>query len=326
MSNAPSNEQTVYTRIAGTGSCIASKLVTNDDISKMVETNHDWIVERSGIHQRYVLAEGESLTGLAKVAAERAMDAAGVGKADIDMIILATTTPDRTFPSNAVLLQHELGIEDCPAFDVYAACAGFNYGLCIADSFMKTGQAKCILLLGAEALSRITNWQDRSSCFLFGDGVGAVVLQQSKESGIIAAKMHAAGQYKDLLYAGSGLNHKTEPPHIVMQGNAVFKVAVHKLCDAVVEILESSGMHESQVDWLVPHQANLRIINAVAKRLNLPMERVVINIEKYGNTSSASVPIALDEAVRDGRIKRGEVLLLESFGGGFTWGSALIRY
>ena len=313
-------------RIAGTGSCMGSKLVTNDDIAKLVDTTDEWIVERSGIKQRYVLAEGESLADISKVAAQRAMEAAGVTKDDIDMIILATTTPDRTFPSNAVLLQELLGIPECPAFDVYAACAGFNYGLSVADSMIKTGQAQCVLLLGAEALSRITDWQDRSSCFLFGDGVGAVVLQPSDEPGVIATKMHADGQYKDLLYAPSGLGPDFTRPLLTMKGNAVFKVAVHTLCNAVIEILEAAGMKESQVDWLVPHQANLRIISAVAKRLNLPMERVVVNIDRVGNTSSASVPIALDEAVRDGRIKRGEVLLLESFGGGFTWGSALIRY
>ncbi len=316
----------VFTRIAGTGSAAAKRRVTNDDIAKLVETSHDWIVDRSGIHERYVLEEGEDLTQLCKEAALLALDAAVLDKNQIDMIILATTTPDRTFPSTAVLLQEQLGIAECPAFDIYAACAGFNYGLSLADSLIKTGQAEHILLLGAEALSRLIDWSDRSSCFLFGDGAGAVILSKSDTPGIIKTKMHASGQYKDLLYAPSGLGPNREPPHIMMSGNAVFKVAVHKLCDAVTEILEESGMDESQIDWLVPHQANLRIINAVAKRLKLPMERVVVNIDRYGNTSSASVPIALDEAVRDGRIKRGEVLLLESFGGGFTWGSAIIRY
>ena len=315
-----------YTRIAGTGSCLGSKLITNDDIAKMVDTTPEWIIERSGIEQRYILGENESLTSLSLTASQRAIEAAGIDKHDIDMIIFATTTPDRTFPSTAILLQEQLGIASCPAFDLGAACAGFNYGLGLADSLIKSGQSKCILLIGAEALSRLVNWQDRSTCFLFGDGVGAAILQASDEPGVIGTRLHADGQYKDLLYASSGLGGAKERPYLMMLGNAVFKVAVNTLTDAVIEILHANGMHESQVDWLVPHQANLRIISAVAKRLSLPIERVVININKYGNTSSASIPIALDEAIRDGRIKRGETLLLESFGGGFAWGSALIRY
>ena len=316
----------IYSRIVGTGSALPIRVVTNAEIEKRVETTDEWIVERSGIRERRILSPGEDLTSLAAQASLLALDMAGLLPSVIDMIILATTTPDQIFPSTAVLLQQRLGISGCPAFDVSAACAGFNYGLGIADAFIRSSQAKTILILGAEALSRIVDPTDRTTCFLFGDGVGAVLLQASTSPGVIGTKLHAAGEYKELLYAPSSFGDKEILPRVVMSGNAVFKVAVTTLEEAVIEILHENGMTQSQVDWLIPHQANLRIIKAVAKRLDLPMEKVIVNIEKYGNTSSASVPIALDDAIRGGQIKSGEILLLESFGGGFTWGSALIKY
>ncbi len=316
-----------YSRIAGTGSCLPSKVLTNKDLEKIVDTDDKWIVERTGIKERRILGEGENITGLAEVATKRALEAANMVPNDIDLILLATTTPDRTFPSNAVLLQERLGIAECPAFDIAAACAGFNYGLVLADNFIRVGQAKNVLVLGAEALSRIVDWTDRSTCILFGDGVGAVIFSESDEPGIVCSKISAAGKYKDLLYAPTGLGPDAElSPKIAMAGSAVFKVAVNTLGKAVLDVLEKSGMEKSDIDWLVPHQANLRIIQAVAKKLDLTMDKVIITLDKQGNTSSASVPLALDQAIREGKIKRGDNILLESFGGGFTWGSAIIRY
>jgi len=316
----------IYSRIAGTGSYLPEKILTNAELERMVETNDEWIVSRTGIRERRIAAEGELTSDLALHASQRAIEASGIGKEDIDLIIVATTTPDQVFPSTACLLQQKLGIAGCPAFDVQAVCSGFVYALATADKFIRTGAAKAALVVGAETMSRITDWSDRSNCILWGDGAGAVVLTVSDAPGILSAHLHADGSYKDMLHVPRGVSQKGGNPYIVMEGNPVFKVAVNTLDAIVDETLEANGLQKSDIDWLVPHQANIRIIQATAKKLGMSMERVVVTVGEHGNTSAASIPLALDVAVRDGRIKRGETVLMEAFGGGFTWGSVLLKY
>jgi 3-oxoacyl-[acyl-carrier-protein] synthase-3 len=319
----------MYSRIVGTGAHLPAKVLTNFDLEKMVDTTDEWIRDRTGIERRHIAAEGETTVDLAERAARRALDAANVDPADVDFIAFGTTTPDLVFPNCGVLLQQRLGARGGPAFSVETACSGFMYALSIADKYIKAGEAKCALVVGAETLSRITDWKDRSTAVLFADGAGAVVLKPSQEPGIFSTHLHADGTYADLLCCKSGVSTgfgAVEPRMaITMVGNEVFKVAVQTLGRAVEEALAANGMDKSAIDWLVPHQANVRIIQATARKLDLPMERVIVTVPQHGNTSAASVPLALDVGVRDGRIKPGHLLLLEAFGGGFTWGSALIR-
>jgi len=323
---------TIYSRIAGTGSYLPEKVLTNADLEKMVDTNDEWIVSRSGIRERHIAADGETTGDLAFHAATRALEAAGLAAADIDLIVLGTTTPDIIFPSTACLLQHRLGANGCAAFDVNAACSGFIYALTIADKFIRSGAAKNALVVGAETLSRMIDWTDRSTCVLFGDGAGAVVLKADSEAGIMSTHLHADGGKKELLYnpVGVSVGFKPELPNagvkVMMSGSDVFKYAVKAMDSAVDEALEANGLDKTDVDWLIPHQANMRIIEATAKRLQMSMDRVIVTVDRTGNTSAGSVPLALDEAVRSGRVQRGQLILLEAFGGGFTWGSALVRY
>jgi len=323
--------QKIYSRIVGTGGYLPEKILTNVDLEQMVETSDEWIRERTGIEQRHIAAEGQTTCDLAEQATLKALDMAGIDASQIDLIVVATTTPDKTFPSTACLLQQRLNIHGCPAFDVQAVCSGFVYALSVVDQFVKTGMAKCALVVGAETLSRITNWEDRNTCVLFGDGAGAVLLQASDKPGILSTHIHADGEHEELLHVPSGVS-KLPPTDAIaertmqMKGNEVFKVAVNTLSRIANETLEANNMQKEDIDWLVPHQANLRIIKATAKKLKLRDDQTVITVNKHANTSSASVPMALDEAIRDGRIQRGQTLLLEAFGGGFTWGSALIKY
>jgi 3-oxoacyl-[acyl-carrier-protein] synthase-3 len=321
----------IYTRIIATGSALPERVVTNADLEKIVDTSDEWIHSRTGIRQRHIVADGETTGDLAYQAAKNALEAAGVKASELDLIVLGTTTPDIIFPSTACLVQHRLGANGCAAFDVNAACSGFVYALGIADKFIRSGQSKKVLVIGAETLTRMVDWTERESCVLFGDGAGAVVLEASSEPGIYATCLHADGGFKHLLYnpVGVSVGFKDEPNHgvrIKMAGREVFKVAVKTLDSLVEETLQAAGMVESQIDWLIPHQANLRIIEATAKRLNMSMERVIVTVDKHANTSSGSVPLALDFAVRSGKVQRGQNLLLEAFGGGFTWASALLRY
>ncbi len=314
-----------YSRIAGTGSYLPEKILTNADLEHMVDTTDEWIFTRTGIRERHIVADDQFTSDLALYAARNAIDSAGIKASDIDLIIVATTTPDKIFPSTAAILQHKLDIAGCPAFDIQAVCSGFVYALSTADNFIKSGAAKCALVVGAEAFSRITDWKDRGNCILWGDGAGAVILQASEEQGIISTHLHADGQYSKMLHVPRK-NDPLSADTIIMEGNAVFKMAVNTLDAIVDETLIANGMQKSDIDWLVPHQANIRILQATAKKLDMSMDRVVVTVDKHGNTSAASIPLALDVAVRDGRIKRGEIILMEAFGGGFTWGSALIRY
>lgn len=319
----------IHSRIAGTGGHLPEKVLTNYDLEKMMETTDEWIRTRTGIERRHIAADGETTVDLAEHAARRALEAAGVRPADVDLIAFGTTTPDLVFPNCGTLLQARLGCRGGPAFSVETACSGFMYALSIADKFVRAGEARRALVVGAETLSRITNWKDRSTAILFADGAGAVLLEASDTPGILSTHVHSDGTYKDLLYCAGGVSRgfgETGTAAIEMVGSEVFRVAVTTLGRAVDEALEANRMDRSSIDWLVPHQANIRIIQAMARKLELPMERVVITIQDQGNTSAASVPLALDAAVRDGRIKRGQLLLLEAFGGGFTWGSALVRY
>ncbi|HYB33312.1 MAG TPA: beta-ketoacyl-ACP synthase III [Steroidobacteraceae bacterium] len=317
----------IYSRITGTGSYLPEKVLTNHDLEKMVDTTDEWIRSRTGIERRHVAADGETTVDLAEHAARRALEAAGVPPEDVDFIAFGTTTPDLIFPNCGVLLQQRLGCGGVPAFSVETACAGFMYALSIADKYVRCGEARRALVLGAETLSRITDWNDRATAVLFADGAGAVLLEPADTPGVLSTHLHADGRYADLLYCGSGVSTGFAPKlAITMAGNEVFKVAVNKLGQAVDETLAANGLERTALDWLVPHQANIRIIQATARKLDLPMERVIVTVQDHGNTSAASVPLALDVAVRDGRIKRGELLLLEAFGGGFTWGSALVRY
>lgn len=321
----------IYSRIAGTGRYLPERILTNADLEKMVDTTDEWIRTRTGIERRHICAEDETTCDMSEQAARAAMEDAGVGPEDIDLVIVGTTSPDQVFPNVGCLLQERLDIHGCPAFSLEAACTGFIYALSVADKFVRSGEARNALVVGAEALSKMTDWTDRHTCVLFGDGAGAVVLQPSSEPGIISTHIHADGQYKDLLYFPSGVSKKPEDFHarrdfIQMRGNEVFKVAVNTLGRIVDETLAANNLQKSDVDWLIPHQANIRIIQATARKLDMPMDRVILTVAEHGNTSTASVPMALDVAVRDGRVKRGEMLLLEAFGGGFTWGSALVRY
>ena len=319
----------IYSRIVGTGSYLPEKILTNFDLEKLMETSDSWIRERTGIERRHIAADGETTVDLAEHAARRALDAAGLRPEDVDFIAFGTTTPDLVFPNCGVILQSRLGCRGGPAFSVETACSGFMYALSIADKYVRCGEAKRALVIGSETLSRITDWTDRSTAILFADGAGAVVLSASEEPGILSTHLHADGHYKDMLYCGSGVSKGFSPDYklaISMVGSEVFKSAVTLLGKAVDEALAANGLERSAINWLVPHQANLRIIQAIAKKLNLPMERVILTVQDQGNTSAASVPLALDKAVRDGRIKRGDMLLLEAFGGGFTWGSSLVRY
>jgi 3-oxoacyl-[acyl-carrier-protein] synthase-3 len=320
-----------YSRIAGTGSYLPERVVTNEDLENMMDTSDDWIRERTGIKRRHLAAEGETTSDLALAAAAQALDMAGISAEDIDLIVVGTATPDKLFPATACIIQRRMGIRGCGAFDIQAACSGFVYGLDMADRYIRTGAAQNALVIGAETLSRITNWNDRTTAVLFGDGAGAVVLQACDEPGIISTHIHADGQYEDLLQVPQGVSNgydavRAEEAYIQMNGNAVFRRAVATLDSIARETLDRNGIDKHDLDWFVPHQANLRIISAAAKKLDMPMERVIVTVDEHANTSAASIPLALDAAVRDGRIKRGELLLFEAFGAGFTWGSALLRF
>ena len=317
-------------RITGTGSYLPQKVLTNKDLEQFLDTTEEWIFSRSGIRQRHIAAEGEFTSDLAEVASREALKSAGRQASDVDLIVVATTTADQVFPSTACLLQNRLGIHGCPAFDVQAVCAGFLYAMDVAYRYIMTGASRCALVVGAETFSRILNWEDRSTCVLFGDGAGAVLLEAADTPGILSSHIHADGAFKDLLCVPVGVSTAYQDlldgrAYTEMQGKEVFRWAVSTLGDAVIEILESNGIHQSEIDWLVPHQANIRIINAIAKRLELSMDQVVVTIDQHGNTSAASVPLAFDTAVRDGRIKPGDKVIFEAFGGGFTWGSMLVQ-
>lgn len=318
-------------RIIGTGGYLPERVMTNHELEQMVDTNDAWIRERTGIEKRHIAAADETTVDLAERAARLALQAANRTASDIDLIVLATTTPDQIFPSSACLLQSRLDIHGCAAFDVQAVCTGFVYALAVADNFIRAGQASCALVLGAETFSRIIDWRDRGTCVLFGDGAGAVILEATSEPGIMSTHLHADGDYANLLHVPDGVSKgydavRAGAAFVEMRGNEVFKMAVRTLGRIVDETLNANGLQRQDIDWLVPHQANTRIIAATAKKLHMPMDRVVLTVAEHGNTSAASIPLALDVAVRDGRIKRGEILLLEGFGGGFTWGSALLRY
>ncbi|TAN04211.1 MAG: ketoacyl-ACP synthase III [Rhodanobacteraceae bacterium] len=320
-----------YARILATGGALPERVVTNADLEKIVDTSDEWIRSRTGIRERRIAADGETTGDLAFRAGQQALADAGVKASDLDMVILGTTTPDIVFPATACLIQHRLGANGCMAFDVNAACSGFMYALGVANNFIRAGQVKKALVMGAETLTRMVDWSERETCVLFGDGAGAVVLEASDEPGILATCLHADGGYKDLLYnpVGVSVGFKDEKNHgvrINMRGREVFKVAVKTLDALVDETLQAANMHADQIDFLIPHQANLRIIEATAKRLGMSMEQVIVTVDKHANTSSGSVPLALDAAVRTGRVKRGQNLLLEAFGGGFTWASAMVRY
>lgn len=321
----------IFSRITGTGGFLPAKTLTNADLEKMVETTDQWIVDRTGIRERHVASEGETTCDLAEQASRQAIEAAGIDKNEIDLIIVATTTPDRVFPSTACLLQERLDIHGGAAFDVQAVCTGFVYALGIADKFIRTGAARHALVVGAETLSRIVDWKDRTTCVLFGDGAGAVVISADSKPGILNSHLHADGQYKELLTVPFGISQgydkvRSNQAFVQMQGNEVFKVAVNTLGRIVDETLEKNGLTKKDITWLVPHQANNRIIAATAKKLDMAMDRVVVTVDRHGNTSAASIPLAFNEAVRDGRIKRGDTVLMEAFGGGFTWGSVLLKY
>jgi 3-oxoacyl-(acyl-carrier-protein) synthase III len=322
----------IYSRIAGTGSYLPEKVVTNDDLAKVVDTSDEWIRTRTGIRERRVAAEGQATSDMAYEAALKAIEAAGMEASEIDLIVVGTTTPDVIFPSTACLVQQKLGIAGCAAFDVNAACSGFVFALSVADKFIRTGTVRNALVIGAETLTRIVDWNDRTTCVLFGDGAGAVVLKADTETGILSTHLHADGSKRELLHCPAGVSSGFDKDahnagvRILMAGNEVFKHAVKALDSVVDETLDANGLGRGDLDWLIPHQANLRIIEATAKRLEMPMDRVVVTVDRHGNTSAGSVPLALDEAVRSGRVQRGQLLLLEAFGGGFTWGSALLRY
>jgi 3-oxoacyl-[acyl-carrier-protein] synthase III len=319
-----------YSKIIGTGSYLPEKILTNRELEKIVDTSDGWIVERTGIRQRHIAAEHETSLSMAEQAAKQAMHAANLKASDIGMIVIATTTPEKTFPSTACLLQQRLGIAGCPAFDLNSvACAGFIYGLSIADKYIRDGSVKTALIIGSEVMSRVLDWTDRSTCILFGDGAGAVILRADNQPGILSTHLHADGAHKDILYLNTTVGKPIEVEqalYLRMSGNQLFKVVVNILENLFDETLAAHSLKKSQIDWLIPHQANVRIIQAMAKKLGLSMERAVIALEEQGNTSAASIPLALDMAVRDGRIKPNDLLLLEGFGGGLAWGSALVRY
>jgi 3-oxoacyl-[acyl-carrier-protein] synthase-3 len=321
----------IYSRIAGTGRFLPERILTNADLEKMVDTTDEWIRTRTGVERRHIAREDQTTSDLCVEAAGIAMEAAGVGPDDIDLIIVGTTSPDLIFPNIGTLVQYRLGIHGCPAFSIEAACTGFIYALTTADKFVRAGESKCALVIGAEIISKLVDWNDRSTCVLFGDGAGAAIVKPDEQPGILSCHLGADGKYKDLLYYPVGASkdlHKAglADAKIIMSGNEVFKVAVKTLGNVAEKALAANNMDKSDVDWLIPHQANLRIIQATAKRLDLPMERVIVTVQDHGNTSAASVPMALDVAIRDGRIQRGQLILMEAFGGGFTWGAILMRY
>jgi 3-oxoacyl-[acyl-carrier-protein] synthase-3 len=320
-----------YSRIAGTGRYLPEKILTNFDLEKMVDTTDEWIRTRTGVERRHIVEPEQTTSDMCVEAAKQAMQSAAVGPRDIDMVIIGTTSPDLIFPNVATLVQHRLGIPACIAFSLEAACTGFIYALTTADKFIKSGQAKRALVIGAECISKLIDWSDRNTCVLFGDGAGAVILEPSAEPGIMSCHLGADGQYKELLYYPVGASNNlakagTAEAGIIMSGQDVFKVAVNTLGNVATQALEAAGVSKDELDWLVPHQANIRIIQATAKRLHLPMEKVIVTVQDHGNTSAASVPMALDVGVRDGRIQRGQLILMEAFGGGFTWGSILMRF
>ena len=321
----------IYSKIAGTGRYLPERVLTNADLEEIVETSDEWIRTRTGVERRHVAAEDETTSSLCIEAAKSAMEAADVKPEDIDLIIIGTTTPDLVFPNIATLVQQALGIHGCPAFSIEAACTGFIYALATADKFIRAGETQCALVIGAEIITKLVDWTDRTTCVLFGDGAGAVIVKPSDEPGIISTHLGADGKYKELLYYPVGpskdlITAGTDKVGIIMRGNEVFKVAVKTLGAVATAALEANNIDKSELDWLIPHQANLRIIQATAKRLDLPLEKVIITVQDHGNTSAGSVPMALDVGIRDGRIKRGQLILLEAFGGGFTWGSILMRY
>ena len=321
----------IYSKITGTGSYLPEQVLTNSELEKIVDTTDEWIRSRTGIEKRHVARDDETTCDLAEKASRAAIKMAGKKENDIDLIIIATTTPDVIFPSTACLLQQRLNIHGCPAFDIQAVCTGFVYALHIANLFIKNGNTKCALIVGSETMTRIVDWKDRNTCVLFGDGAGAIILEESKTPGILSTHIHADGAYQELLSVPAGISSdynlvKSNKAFIKMQGNEVFKVAVNTLGGIVDETLQANSMSNTDIDWLVPHQANTRIISAMAKKLDMPISRVVVTVDQHGNTSAASIPLALDVAVKDGRIKENDTLLLPAFGGGFTWGSALLKY
>ena len=320
-----------YARIAGIGSALPEKVLSNSDLEKIMDTSDEWIRERTGIKRRHIAAEDETTASLSLAAAEKAMDMAGVTAADLDMIVVATCTPDKVIPATACIVQRRLGAVGCPALDLNAACSGFIYGLDYANRYMRTGGGRKMLVIGAETLSRITNWEDRTTAVLFGDGAGAVVLEASDEPGILATHIHANGEYEDLLQTRNGVSLGFDAScspgaAIEMNGNAVFKRAVSTFDSIARETIADVEGHLDDIDWFVPHQANMRIIKAAAKKLQMPMDRVLATVDEHANTSAASIPLAMDLAVRDGRIKRGNTILMAAFGAGFTWGSAYLRF
>ena len=318
---------TLRSVIKGSGSALPKTLVTNNELAERVDTSDDWIVERTGIRQRYIADDTETTSSLATDAAKRALDAAGIAASDIDLIILATCTPDQTFPATATKVQANLGIEDCIAFDVSAVCTGFLYAMSVADAMLRGGNARRAIVIGAETMSRIIDWEDRGTCVLFGDGAGAIVLQAEEgEAGLLDTKLHAQGQYNDLLYVDGGPSTTQTVGTIKMRGREVFRHAVVNLAGVLGETLAGAGLTPADVDWVVPHQANQRILDATAKKLGLAEEKVVITVDQHANTSAASVPLAFDVAVRDGRIQRGQIVVMEAMGGGLTWGAAVLRY
>jgi 3-oxoacyl-[acyl-carrier-protein] synthase III len=318
---------TMRSVIAGVGSALPKRRIDNEELAKTVDTSDQWIVERTGIRSRYIAGEGETTATLARDAALKALDHAGVEATDVGLIVLATATPDQTFPSSATKVQAMLGIDDCIAFDVHAVCTGFLYALSVADSMIRSGSAKTALVIGAETFSRILDWEDRATCVLFGDGAGALVLQaEDGERGILATRLHADGRHNDLLFVDGGPSTTGTVGKLRMKGREVFRHAVVNLADVLSEVLAAAGLESSDIDWVVPHQANARILDATARKLGLPAEKVVVTVDSHANTSAASVPLALDTAVRDGRIKRGDVVVLEAMGGGFTWGAAALKY
>jgi 3-oxoacyl-[acyl-carrier-protein] synthase III len=313
--------------VAGVGSALPRRRVTNDELAATVDTTDEWIVERTGIRCRYIASDGETTGSLALEASRKALDSAGVDAREIDLIVLATATPDQTFPSTATKVQAALGIDDCIAFDVHAVCTGFLYALTVADTMLRAGNARNALVIGAETFSRILDWEDRATCVLFGDGAGALVLRAEEgDRGILATKLHADGRHNDLLFVDGGPSTTGTVGKLRMKGREVFRHAVINLAAVMNEVLEGAGLTAADVDWVVPHQANARILDATAKKLGLPPEKVVVTVDRHANTSAASVPLAFDTAVRDGRIKRGDVVVLEAMGGGFTWGAAALRY
>jgi len=313
--------------VSGTGSALPKRQVSNAELASTVDTTDEWIVERTGIRNRYIAGEGETTGSLATAAARRALESAGIEATDIGLIVLATATPDQTFPSTATKVQAALGIDDCIAFDVHAVCTGFLYALSVADSMLRSGNAGKALVIGAETFSRILDWDDRATCVLFGDGAGALVLSaEESDGGILATKLHADGRHNDLLFVDGGPSTTGTVGKLRMKGREVFRHAVVNLAGVLTEVLSSAGLTAADVDWVVPHQANARILDATAKKLGLPREKVVMTVDRHANTSAASVPLAFDTAIRDGRIKRGDVVVLEAMGGGFTWGAAALRY